>query len=191
LVIFRLFETNLVKTNRRKFNALLTSRPSGFLNSIRVLQISRGYDNNALLRLLSVLPRDRLIELRCVAWIERNTLGVFLRNQTKLNALFAPTQNGQRLCNPPNESYVTGSLQQLEELTLFVHGDGEQGYKEYLAWFRHLPQLKHLTIRSSSNQSSPLSGWTVSIGTVRVRWVDHKCKVNSDEFDEEATLCSW
>jgi hypothetical protein len=26
---------------------------------------------------------------------------------------------------------------------------------------------------------------------VRVRWVDHKCKVNSDEFDEEATLCSW
>jgi hypothetical protein len=26
---------------------------------------------------------------------------------------------------------------------------------------------------------------------VRVRWVDHKCKVNSDEFDGEATLCSW
>jgi hypothetical protein len=26
---------------------------------------------------------------------------------------------------------------------------------------------------------------------VRVRWVDHKCKVNSDEFDREATLCSW
>jgi hypothetical protein len=25
---------------------------------------------------------------------------------------------------------------------------------------------------------------------VRVRWVDHKCKVNSDEFDREATLCS-
>jgi hypothetical protein len=29
------------------------------------------------------------------------------------------------------------------------------------------------------------------IGLVRVRWVDHKCKVNSDEFDREATLCSW
>jgi hypothetical protein len=26
---------------------------------------------------------------------------------------------------------------------------------------------------------------------VRVRWVNHKCKVNSDEFDREATLCSW
>jgi hypothetical protein len=31
----------------------------------------------------------------------------------------------------------------------------------------------------------------VVYGIVRVRWVDHKCKVNSDEFDEEATLCSW
>jgi hypothetical protein len=29
------------------------------------------------------------------------------------------------------------------------------------------------------------------LAVVRVRWVDHKCKVNSDEFDEEATLCSW
>jgi hypothetical protein len=28
----------------------------------------------------------------------------------------------------------------------------------------------------------------VSVG---VRWVDHKCKVNSNEFDREATLCSW
>jgi hypothetical protein len=26
---------------------------------------------------------------------------------------------------------------------------------------------------------------------VRVRWVNHKCKVNSDEFDEGATLYSW
>jgi hypothetical protein len=26
---------------------------------------------------------------------------------------------------------------------------------------------------------------------VRVRWVDHKCKVNSDESDGEAILCSW
>jgi hypothetical protein len=26
---------------------------------------------------------------------------------------------------------------------------------------------------------------------VRVRWVDHKCKVNSDKFDEGATLYSW
>jgi hypothetical protein len=24
---------------------------------------------------------------------------------------------------------------------------------------------------------------------VRVRWADDKCKVNSDEFNEEATLC--
>jgi hypothetical protein len=26
---------------------------------------------------------------------------------------------------------------------------------------------------------------------VRVRWVDHNCKVNSDELDEGATLDSW
>jgi hypothetical protein len=26
---------------------------------------------------------------------------------------------------------------------------------------------------------------------VRVRWVHHKRKVNSDDFDEEAILCSW
>jgi hypothetical protein len=26
---------------------------------------------------------------------------------------------------------------------------------------------------------------------VRVRWVDHKCKVNIDEFDKGATLYSW
>jgi hypothetical protein len=24
-----------------------------------------------------------------------------------------------------------------------------------------------------------------SLSVVRVRWIDHKCKVNSDEFDEE------
>ena len=24
---------------------------------------------------------------------------------------------------------------------------------------------------------------------VRVRWIDHKCKVNSNEFDEEETIC--
>jgi hypothetical protein len=31
----------------------------------------------------------------------------------------------------------------------------------------------------------------LELRSVRVRWVDHKCKVNSDEFDREATLCSW
>jgi hypothetical protein len=29
------------------------------------------------------------------------------------------------------------------------------------------------------------------VQAVRVRWVDHKCKVNSDEFDKGATLYSW
>jgi hypothetical protein len=31
----------------------------------------------------------------------------------------------------------------------------------------------------------------VHLSDVRVRWVDHKCKVKSDEFDREATRCSW
>jgi hypothetical protein len=35
----------------------------------------------------------------------------------------------------------------------------------------------------------PLQECRVAGPTVRVRWVNHKCKVNSDEFDREATLC--
>jgi hypothetical protein len=49
------------------------------------------------------------------------------------------------------------------------------------------------TRRSSMHSPIPYrnSGRSEHLPPVRVRWVDHKCKVNSDEFDEEATLCSW
>jgi hypothetical protein len=43
-------------------------------------------------------------------------------------------------------------------------------------------------LRAQINACIPC--WERKLGLVRVRWVDHKCKVNSDEFDREATLCS-
>jgi hypothetical protein len=52
-----------------------------------------------------------------------------------------------------------------------------------------------------SSFSSPSSAWNavdfrknrrlMPMAIVRVRWVNHKCKVSSNEFDREATLCSW
>jgi hypothetical protein len=68
-----------------------------------------------------------------------------------------------------------------------------------------LGYVEHSTQRSLFKDDK-LSSWADSAGAyspdnntlrprkrarVRVRWVDHKCKVNIDEFDKGATLYSW
>jgi hypothetical protein len=73
-----------------------------------------------------------------------------------------------------------------EEVTFaeLVKDDGEHK-PDYM----DIPGYKKIRFCGEQAQQDRLQYFWVD--TVRVRWVDHKCKVNSDEFDEEATLYSW
>lgn len=84
-ILFHSFVSDLVETDKKKLDAILTSRPGGILDSIKTLTVPyRGHaahekQSQDFLRLASVLPRDILTQLQ--ACVERDDLAVILGSQ--------------------------------------------------------------------------------------------------------------
>ncbi|KAJ4369999.1 hypothetical protein N0V83_005763 [Neocucurbitaria cava] len=153
--LFRVFTTNLVETKQRKLNTLLVSPArGGFVNSVKELNIrhqtvktiTQDVDSK-LLRLLRVLPNDRLKKFSTNANVEESVISSLLQNQTQLRRLFLAYEFYREPPDSlPSIDLVQGSLQALESMTIFANGKHEDAYA---TWLPELAALRILKIEAS------------------------------------------
>ena len=96
-------------------------------------------------------------------------------NNTGAESFLSLTMPNIRL-NPTSALLAQEHIVTIKELGLFGNNENQQRTRTSGAVFPG-----HVTHHPAKR--TILDGMTV-----RVRWIDHKCKVNSDEFDREATL---
>lgn len=143
-LLWHAFSTDLSNTSTRQFDALLTSQPGGFLDSVRNLHIRTAnplssQTEERLILLLSLLPRGSLQKFTVDHAIDSCTLGVLIIRQPHLHILSSPIKRDNV---PPSGSFVAGNLSRLEVLTVFAN----ENQKGYDAWFPYSPNLQSLTV---------------------------------------------
>ncbi|KAH7411840.1 hypothetical protein DE146DRAFT_750991 [Phaeosphaeria sp. MPI-PUGE-AT-0046c] len=149
-LLWHTFASDLSTPVTRDFDALLTSQPGGFLDSVRILHIntagsSSSQTETTLLQLLSLLPRGSLQKFTADHAMECRTLGVLIRRQPHLRELSSPICRFNGNKGPPGKRYVAGNLTGLRVLTIFAN-NSQEGYD---AWFLHSPLLDTLTVSGS------------------------------------------
>lgn len=141
------FTSDLSNTSTQEFDALLTSKPGGFLDSFRILNIVGEVDlkingsQGRLPLLLCLLPRGLLRKFTAQHTIDRWMLGVLLKRHPRLYELSFRLSSSTTVHGPPDGRYVEGNLMQLS--TLVIRAATYQGFD---AWFPHAPNLGSLTV---------------------------------------------
>lgn len=161
-ILFHSFVSDLAETDKKKLDAIFTSRPGGILDSIKTLTVPyKGPDaheksSQDLLRLATVLPRDTLTQLQ--SCVERDALAVILGSQRKIQKLnIFVVSNGQP-SSPPNVNSVRGNLNELQILNLMVKDNNSDNCA---CWTPHMPSLRGLCLTARSATAS-FGGWHLS-----------------------------
>ncbi|KAF1917844.1 hypothetical protein BDU57DRAFT_494190 [Ampelomyces quisqualis] len=163
-VLWHTFVSNLVPSKQRQLHALLTSRPGGFLDSVRNLEtlpstLSTSEISTAVLQLLAALPIRALRTFKTMKNLESRTVGLLIRSQPVLHELCISIWTSESGSEVPGWTYVAGNLDHLKVLTIRAVWN-QAGYD---TWFPHAPFLETLVVAGKlSDCVSLFRPWTTA-----------------------------
>lgn len=183
--LWHTFDSDLQTSATRKFDALLASRPGGFLDSVRSLNIRYCGFNEATdtrpLQLICMLTQGSLQAFAIDYFLDSNTLGVLIARQPNLRKLTSRIIGSR---SPPGERLVAGNLKRLKELEI-VASVSQAGYD---TWFPHAQLLSSLTVRGTFEDRPTFLPWKSESKLKKLR----KLNLDRVDFGESAgALSAW
>lgn len=162
-------DISLYDADRPRFNALLSSSPNGILDNVKELSIfasrtrpshvQKEQTTSVLLRLLSVLPQDKLMTFHSGTLpVHPDVICVLLRTQSQLREV-AMLVDERNLDGLPEGIHVRNNLSQMEKITFDVAGVQHQTYRSAGVWLVHTPKLHDLTIKGRDSGLNAFKGW--------------------------------